>query len=177
MCAVRTDRSATDDAAAVLSRTDFFSIMAAFPTGVAVVTTLDDEGQPRGLSSNAFCSVSADPPLILVCVDKNSRTLSALHHSRRFVVNFLREGRRELCAVFASKADDKFAHTVWEPADNGMPLLVDDAVGYLECVTENEVEAGDHIVIVGRVAAGGLDEEGSPLVYCDRTYGRFARGS
>ena len=63
--------------------------MSAFPTGVAVVTTLDAEGGPRGLTTNALCAVSAEPPLLLVCVDRESRTLPALLHSGRFVVNFL----------------------------------------------------------------------------------------
>src|SRR3977135_4659871 len=76
-----------------MDRATFFAIMGAFPTGVGIVTTLDEHNQPRGLTSNALCSVSADPPLLLVCVDKNSNTLPALRHSQKLVVNYLSAGR------------------------------------------------------------------------------------
>ena len=92
-----------------VDRSTFFQIMSAFPTGVAIVTTVEEDGTPRGLTTNAVTSVSADPPILLVCVDKDSRTLPALRASRRFVVNFMRDDHAEICALFASKADNKFA--------------------------------------------------------------------
>src|SRR5690606_2211908 len=81
----------------------FRGVAGAFPTGVTIVTTLGRDGVPRGLTSNAVCSVSADPPLILVCVDKKSQTLPYLQESGTFVVNFLAAGRAELSNRFASK--------------------------------------------------------------------------
>ena len=96
-------------------RTTFFQIMSAFPTGVAIVTTLEPDGTPRGLTTNAVTSVSADPPILLVCVDRDSRTLPALRQSRRFVVNFMRDDHAEICELFASKAEDKFASVAWTP--------------------------------------------------------------
>ena len=91
-----------------IHRQSFFEIMASFPTGVAIVTTLDAQGAPRGLTTTAVSSVSAHPPTVLVCVDLGSRTLDALRARRRFVVNFMGQGRSQLCLLFASKADDKF---------------------------------------------------------------------
>src|SRR2546428_13847279 len=91
-----------------VDRQTFFEIMASFPSGVAVVTTLDGEETPRGLTSTAVSSVSADPPLLLVCVDVESRTLDSLRVRGRFVVNSMRQGRGELCMLFASKAADTF---------------------------------------------------------------------
>jgi flavin reductase (DIM6/NTAB) family NADH-FMN oxidoreductase RutF len=154
-----------------VSRDEFFAIMSAFPTGVAVVTTLDADGRPRGLTTNALCAVSADPPLLLVCVDKESRTLPALLHSRRFVVNFLAEQRDHLARVFASKADDKFADVAWEPGIGGMPCLSEDSLAYAECETEQELEAGDHVVLTGLVV-GGLapDPDSVPILYFRRSY-------
>ena len=102
-----------------LARADFFAIMSVFPTGVAIVTTLDEDGEPRGLTTNAMCSVSAEPPLLLVCVDVGSRTLRALRHSGRFVVNFMSDRTADLCGVFASKADDKFGGVGGSPASAG----------------------------------------------------------
>jgi flavin reductase (DIM6/NTAB) family NADH-FMN oxidoreductase RutF len=150
---------------------EFFAIMSAFPTGVAVVTTLDAHGRPRGLTTNALCAVSADPPLLLVCVDKESRTLPALLHSRRFVVNFLAEQRDHLARLFASKAEDKFAEVAWEPGIGGMPFLSEDSLAYAECETEQELEAGDHVVLTGLVV-GGLapDPDSVPILYFRRSY-------
>ena len=145
--------------------------MSAFPTGVAVVTTLDDDGEPRGLTTNALCAVSAEPPLLLVCVDRESRTLPALLHSRRFVVNFLSEQRHELARLFASKADDKFASVAWEPGLGGMPCLREDSLAFAECETEQELAAGDHVILTGLVVGGLVpDPESVPILYFRRSY-------
>lgn len=145
--------------------------MSAFPTGVAIITTRDEDGTPRGLTTNALTSVSADPPLLLVCIDAKSRTLPALRAAGRFVVNFAREGRDLVCTVFASKAEDKFADVVWREAENGMPCLCDDSVAWAECATEQEVEAGDHTIFVARVTGGRPPGEADvPLMYFQRTY-------
>ena len=155
-----------------LSREDFFAIMSAFPTGVAIVTTLDDRGEPKGLTTNAICSVSAEPPLLLVCVDRTSRTLAALQHARRFVVNFMSDGRADLCALFASKSDEKFANVQWEPGLGGVPLLSADALAFAECLTQEEVEAGDHLLLIGVVEAGRPpDPQRTPILYYRRAYG------
>lgn len=155
-----------------VERDRFFQIMSAFPTGVCIVTTLDEHGEPRGLTTNAVTSVSAEPPLLLVCVDRASRTLPALLHSRRFVVNFMRDDCAELCALFASKADDKFAEVAWEPGLGGMPRLHEDAFAWAECATDQEIEAGDHVIVTGVVEDGvAPDPERVPIVYYRRAYG------
>ena len=155
-----------------VDRETFRAIMSAFPTGVAIVTTLDEAGLPKGLTTNAVCSVSADPPMLLVCVDKTSRTLAALRHARRFVVNFMSDGSADLCALFASKADDKFADVTWEPGLGGVPLLAADALAVAECRTEQELEAGDHLILTGVVEGGRApDPERVPILYYRRAYG------
>ena len=151
---------------------EFRALMSAFPTGVAIVTTLDEDGRPRGLTTNAICAVSAEPPMLLVCVAKTSRTLAALQHAKRFVVNFMSDGRADLCALFASKAEDKFADVRWEPGLGGVPCLTEDALAYAECLTEQEFEAGDHLILIGLVEAGSApDPERVPILYFRRTYG------
>ena len=137
-----------------VDRDTFVEIMASYPAGVAVVTTLDTDGTPRGLTTTAVSSVSAEPPLLLVCVDLTSRTLPALRAGGRFVVNFLREGRSELARLFASKAEDKFAGVEWRPSATGMPVLEADALAWAECVTVHEIEPGDHVVLLGQVEVG-----------------------
>lgn len=155
-----------------VERDIFVEIMASYPAGVAVVTTLDSDGAPRGLTTTAVSSVSAEPPLLLVCVDLTSRTLPALRAGGRFVVNFLREGRSEVARLFASKADDKFEHVRWRPSGSGMPVLADDALAWAECVTVHELEPGDHVVLLGQVEEGaGAAADDAPLMYYRRSWG------
>ena len=155
-----------------VDRDTFVEIMASYPAGVAIVTTLDSDGAPRGLTTTAVSSVSAEPPLLLVCVDLTSRTLPALRAGGRFVVNFLREGRSELARLFASKRDDKFEQVRWEATSSGMPFLPDDALAWAECVTVQELEPGDHVVLLGQVEEGaGAADEDAPLMYYRRSWG------
>jgi flavin reductase ActVB len=155
-----------------IDRQSFFDVMASFPSGVAIVTTLTEDGAPRGLTTTAVCSVSADPPTIVVCVDLASRTLAALRASRRFAANFIGEGRSELCLLFASKAEDKFAGVAWRPTGSGMPILADDVLAWADCATEHELEVGDHVLLVARVESGGVQPElEPPLMYYRRSWG------
>jgi flavin reductase (DIM6/NTAB) family NADH-FMN oxidoreductase RutF len=150
----------------------FVEIMASYPAGVAIVTTLEADGTPRGLTTTAVSSVSAEPPLLLVCVDLTSRTLPALRAGGRFVVNFLREGRSELARTFASKAEDKFAGVHWRRTASGMPVLEEDALAWAECVTVQELEPGDHVILLGQVEEGaGATDEAAPLMYYRRSWG------
>ena len=116
-------------------------------------------------------SVSAEPPILLVCVDRNSRTLPALLHTKRFVVNFMRSDHEELCRLFASKADDKFARVAWTPGLGGVPILHEGAVAHAECITIEELELGDHVVVTGEVAGGASPaDDDVPIVYFRRSY-------
>jgi flavin reductase (NADH) len=155
-----------------IAKEAFFEVMASFPSGVAIVTTVGPEGEPRGLTTTAVSSVSADPPTILVCVDLASRTLAALRGTRRFVVNFVGQGRSQLCLLFASKADDKFERVSWRPAASGLPLLHEDVLAWAECCTVHDLEVGDHVILVARVEDGGVVPElEPPLMYYRRSWG------
>lgn len=136
-----------------------------------MVTALGDEG-PRGLTVSSFCSVSLEPPLVLVCVDRSSNTLPALQQAGGFTVNFLSHGRAALAARFASKADGKFEGVAWAaPATpEGGPILIEDSAAHAVCITREAFEAGDHWVFLGEVREGGVTEGLSPLVYHRRTY-------
>ena len=149
----------------------FRAVLGSFPTGVTIVTTMDGKGAPRGLTSNAICAVSLEPPLLLICVDKQSGSLPALLESRSFVVNFLAAGRGDLATRFASKSADRFANVRWEPsrAAGGAPVLVDDNVAHADCVLAQIIEAGDHVILVGHME-GGSSNGGIPLMYLRRTY-------
>jgi flavin reductase (DIM6/NTAB) family NADH-FMN oxidoreductase RutF len=155
-----------------IDRRAFFDIMASFPSGVAIVTTVDPDGAPRGLTTTAVASVSAHPPTVLVCVDLGSRTLAALRARRRFVINFVGEGRSHLCLLFASKTEDKFAGVSWRPTRDGLPLLHEDVLAWAECATVHDLEVGDHVLLVARVEDGGVQPEREPpLMYYRRSWG------
>jgi flavin reductase (DIM6/NTAB) family NADH-FMN oxidoreductase RutF len=149
----------------------FRSLMGAFPTGIVIVTTLDGAGAAKGLTTQSFIAVSTDPPLLLVSLDKSSRTLKALRATGAFVVNFLAADRGALATRFASKDDDKFTGVNWRPAPaaKGTPILVDDCVSYAECVLTREIDAGDHSLLLASVEAGAV-LSGTPLMYYRRTY-------
>lgn len=149
----------------------FREVMSAFPSGVTVVTTVGSDGLPRGLTTRSFMSVSAAPALLIVSIDRTSRTLVAIRESGAFVVNVLAAGREARSDLFASKAPDKFAGVAWEPssAARGAPILVGDAVAYAECVVLREIEAGDHWLVLASIE-GGRVLGGAPLMYYRRAY-------
>ena len=142
-----------------------------FPTGVTIIAARDADGQPKGLTTQSYIGLSTEPPLMLVSIDKTSRTLAALKHSRAFVINFLKYGAADVATKFASKADDKFAGIVWRPSNvaTGAPILHEHAIAYAECTIVNELEAGDHWVFLGSVD-GGAVLGGIPLLYYRRMY-------
>jgi flavin reductase (DIM6/NTAB) family NADH-FMN oxidoreductase RutF len=150
----------------------FREVMACFPTGVAVVTARDAGQRPRGLTISAFCPVSLDPPLVLVCVDKTSNTLPALQAAGGFTVNFLAGGREHLAVLYASKTAEKFEGIAWRPpaTPEGGPILHQDCAAYAVCTTRQSIEAGDHWIFVGEVREGEVVPGRRPLLYHRKAY-------
>jgi flavin reductase (NADH) len=152
----------------------FRSIMSAFPSGVTVVTTVDADGAPAGLTCSAVCSVSQAPPLLLVCVNGRSAVLRTIRHNGVFAVNFLRDNRERVSALFASPGT-RFSSVTWQPTRRlGLPWLPLDTIAYADCRVWRAVEAGDHTVLIGSIVDGQAREEVSgPLMYWRRKYGRW----
>lgn len=152
----------------------FRQVMRMFPSAVSVVTALDRQRLPRGLTCSAVTSLSMDPPTMLVCVNRNNGSLDAIRGSKGFVINLLRAGRETVSRVFASAASDKFSALGWTPAPaSGLPWLAEDALAFIDCKLVAELSAGSHAILIGLVADGGLapaTEEG-PLVYWSHRYG------
>lgn len=151
--------------------TGYRDAMGAFPTGVAVVTAIGEDG-PAGLTTNAIASVSLDPILLLVCFANESRTLPVVQEAGRFAVNVLAADQEPLAQVFASKQlpRDKFdavTHTV----EHGVPVL-DGALSWFVCDVEAHHPGGDHTITVGRVTALHHEPGAEPLRY---ERGMFAR--
>ncbi len=156
-----------------IEKRDFRRVMGSFAASVTVVTTLDPDGSPHALTATAFTSVSIDPPLCLVCVDKASRAHRPMALGRKFAVNILSVEQQHWSAHFSSTLDDKFTGVKWEPGpDTGCPLLPG-TLAWAECEVLDIFRGGDHDIFIGRVlAAEAL--EGEPLVYWRSRYARLA---
>ncbi len=142
-----------------------------FLTGVTIITTIDEMGRKRGFTANSFTSVSLDPALILVCLDKSAHSLEAFTQSVGFGVNILSEHQEEISGLFASKRDNKFDMIDDKPHITGAPLL-QDSLAWLDCTPQQVVEAGDHVILIGKVKAYGSNS-GRPLGYWRGGYVRF----
>ena len=159
----------------MISPDDFRQALAHFATGVTIVTTCDGEQRPTGLTASAFCSVSLDPPLILICVDHKSQSFPHLRERGRFAINILHQGHEQLSRRFASTRLDKFDGVPFTLGTLGVPLI-DQALAYLECRTVSAHVEGDHTIFVGRVEAVGVGE-GEPLLYYRGRYHRLREDS
>src|SRR5262245_62035061 len=121
---------------------EFRAALSRFPSGVTVVTTKDASDRLHGMTVSAFCSVSLEPPLILVCIEKTASSHPAMTESGVFVVNILAEGQRDLSEHFASQLEDKFGIVKHEPGIHGLPVLEGIAAS-LECRLHASYEGGD----------------------------------
>ena len=153
----------------------FRQVMRRFPTGVMVLTVPDGDGM-HAVTVNAVTSVSLDPPLMLVCIEKNARSHELIHSARRFALNILAEKQQMLGERFAFDREAR-----GHPADYGEgtvgavgALLFKDSPGFLECRVEAEYPGGDHTIFLARVVSLGLNEEAPPLLYFESRFERLA---
>jgi flavin reductase (DIM6/NTAB) family NADH-FMN oxidoreductase RutF len=151
----------------------FRQVLGQYPTGVAVVTALDAAGAPLGMTVGSFTSVSLDPPLVAFLPDQGSSSWRALRESGdRFCVNVLGADQEDVCRAIAVRKTDKFAGIPWAPSPAGNPVI-DGAVAYLDCTTEQVHDAGDHHIVVGRVHDLDLVGGDQPLLFFRGGYGSF----
>lgn len=149
----------------------FKAIMAAAPGPVAVVTAFDGGFVPYGLTMSAVCSVSLEPPLVLVCLSTSSNTLSAIRETSAFTINYLPVGEEATAMKFAGKGEHKFESVTWNLPENGIggPLLAEHAA-YAACRVINSIEAGDHVIFVGLVVEGAAQSNRGALAYANRRF-------
>jgi flavin reductase (DIM6/NTAB) family NADH-FMN oxidoreductase RutF len=163
----------TGAAAPVVSPAQFRSLMATFPSGVAVVTTSQDGRPPRGATCSSLSSVATEPATLLVCLKQASSTLASVLASTTFAVNLLHDQAAETAALFASRVPDRFARVRWadEPSFGG-PHLVDDAHTIADCQVAGTVHVGDHAVVFGEVfhVSTPANRPPDPLLYGLRGY-------
>lgn len=144
-----------------------------YPTGVALVTAIAADGKPYGMVVGSFTSLSMDPPLVTFMPMRSSYTYTQIQSATSFCVNVLAADQLDLCRQFASKAEDKFAGVEWEPTPSGAPRLKG-AVSWIDCTFENELEGGDHVIVIGRITDLGVQRPVHPLLFFQGGYGRFS---
>ena len=145
----------------------FRAAMRSLAAPVTIVTTVDDAGRPWGFTASSVCSLSLDPPLLLVGVARTSSCYEALVNSRSFLVNLLTANHAALATRFATSGIDRFADGPFEVAAGGAYLP--DAAALIRCRVAERLTVGDHTLVVGAVAHASV-RGGAPLLRHDRTY-------
>jgi flavin reductase (DIM6/NTAB) family NADH-FMN oxidoreductase RutF len=143
-------------------------VMGHFATGVSIITTRDRHGNVYGLTANALTSVSLDPPLLLICIDRRAETFAHFYDSKSFTVNILKEEQQELSSRFAKSGGDKFSGLSHRAGRLGTPIL-DGILGFIECRIVATHEAGDHVIHIGEVETAEV-QTGRPLLFFQGQY-------
>jgi flavin reductase (DIM6/NTAB) family NADH-FMN oxidoreductase RutF len=145
----------------------FRQAMGHFASGVTVVTTAAGT-ELYGMTVSSFSSLSLNPPLVLICIDKSVPTHDILKHAGCFVVNILEERQEHLSRRFATTANDKFKGVAWHTGKLGLPVL-DNTLAAIECSLRDTLNGGDHTIFIGEVVDAEV-REGAPLLYYRRGY-------
>jgi len=150
----------------------FRDALGRFPTGIAIVTTHTGEGKRIGMTINTLVSVSLDPPLVLFCLGRDSMNYETYATAESFAFNILKEGDEATSNRFIVKGEDRFAGLAAEIGVSGAPILPG-ALAVIDCRRERVIEAGDHLIVMGRVVDTRADD-GRPLIYFKGGYGALA---
>lgn len=152
----------------------FRSVLARFATGVTVVTTIDGNGRDHGMTVSAFTSLSLDPPLVLVCIDRSATMHDAIVEGTPIVVNILSAGQESLSRRFASgDPPNRFDGIGYARGALGASIL-DDVLAWLECRVVATHPGGDHTIVVGHVEGAGTRQD-KPLLYYRSGYATLER--
>lgn len=153
---------------------EYRKTLGSYPTGVVIVTGAGaGTDGPVGLAVGSFTSVSLDPPLVGFLPDKGSTSWPKIHASGAFCVNVLAADQLDVCRVFASKAEDKYASVTWRAAATGSPVIAG-VVAWMDCTLERVEEAGDHWFVLGRIEDMGVERDDvGPLLFFRGAYGDF----
>lgn len=143
-----------------------------FATGVTVITAMNGD-EPVGMAVNSFTSVSLDPPLVLFCAGNDSATWPLIEATGAYAVNVLAEDQEQVSRAFASKDVDRFQGIGFRTAVTGSPVI-DDVLAYLDCRIDSVHDAGDHVIVVGRVVELGVEREVGPLLFFRGGYADLA---
>jgi flavin reductase (DIM6/NTAB) family NADH-FMN oxidoreductase RutF len=151
----------------------FRSALGRFASGVTIVTTRDTSSRDHGLTVSAFCSLSLEPPLVLVCIDNEASMHPVLDQASHFAVNVLAANQESLARRFAASETDRFDGVGYVRGVTGAPIL-DDVLAYVECRKTTALPAGDHTIVIGEVEHAEVHSSG-PLLYYRGGYAQLER--
>ena len=154
-----------------VSKDEFRRALGHFASGVTIVTNRSEDGQPRGITVSAFSSLSLEPPLVLICIDKRASLHDYLKEEGHFAVNILADDQELISRRFASKVADRFEGLGYREGATGAPLIIG-ALASIECRIVHTYPGGDHTIIVGEVLATDVGD-GHPLAYFRGGYVRL----
>ena len=155
-----------------ISNEQFRAAMSRFASGVTVITTRDANGNAHGITVSAFCSLSAEPPLILACIHKDTGSHYAFLERQAFVVHILAEHQRHVSEQFALPTDDKFDGIPPLESSDGLPVIEGSLVT-LECEMVNTYDGGDHTILIGKIISAEVHDD-KPLIYFHGDYREIA---
>ena len=154
---------------------EFRSLIGHFATGVTVITCAAGD-ELQGMTANAVTSLSLDPLLLLICVEKNTHTHGVLDRGGVFTVNILGEHQADVSRLFAKRSEPEVGTLrglAFRRGVTGSPIL-DDCLAYVECRVSETLEGGDHTIFLGQVVSGGVVNDVKPLVFFRGTYRELA---
>ena len=151
----------------------FRAVLGRFASSVTIITTVDADGRDQGMTVSAFSSLSLDPPLVLVCIDRAAALWNTFQGADRFAVNILASTQEALSRRFSAKESDRFDGVGFTRGNNGVALL-DDTLASVECTITTRIEQGDHTILVGHVESGNARDL-QPLLYYRGGYASLTR--
>lgn len=160
------------ESSVAVEKAEFRRALGHFAAGVTVVTTKLADGQAVGITVTAFSSLSLDPPLALICIDKRARIHDRLQVGNAFAVNMLAQDQEFVSRRFASSEPDQFREIGYRDGTTGVPLIAG-AIATVECRITELLPGGDHTIVIGTVEATSV-AEGKPLLYFRGGYGQLA---
>lgn len=150
----------------------FRDVLGHYCSGVTVITAMHGDA-PVGFACQSFQSLSLDPPMVSFAPAKTSTTWPRIRRSGRFAANVLAEGQHDLCRRFAVSGGDKFGGIRWRAGRSGSPIL-EGALAWIDCEIAEEVDAGDHVIVLGRVVELASNGGSRPLLFYRGKFGALA---
>ena len=138
-------------------------VLSKFATGVTVVSTIDCDGKPIGMTANSFTSVSLDPPLVLWSIGINQPSYDAFLKAKGYSVSILSKDQKDICDLFSSPVENKFSDIDYTLTDNGFPII-QKSLAWFDCLKWNNYPGGDHQILVGEIKNFYADEN-DPLIF------------
>ena len=140
-------------------------LLGCFATGVTIVTTINADGEPIGLTANSFTSVSLDPPLILFSLAKTSANLETFEKAGKFAVNVNHIGQQPAAGKFASRGVARFEDVDWALREEGGSPILAGSLASFDCTTHAVHDGGDHVIFIGHVNHASYAPHRDPLLY------------